>query len=350
MKKVFLIAAAVVALAACSKNEVLPSSSINNEISFNVAPRTKATPEEFNKNNKFASWAYYLPKGSTWDAPAGKTPQEYIVNSTISYQTGTNTWKCADKTYYWPKDGGSLTFFAYSLNRNDLTLTGGDSHFTCDAVTGINGAINLTANKNTDFMVADIAKDKTANETAHSFNGVPTLFKHKLSKVVCKVQKAANYQNVKFELKGIEFLSVSHYATYGQFVNDGAGTIKETIFPSGTKDDQVYTSATQEITLTATAVTNEDVVIYIPQKFTDETSKIKVTYTITTTVEGSTPGSTTEVVQTVEREYPIKSQFAEWEMGKKYIFNLTFSLDEILWAPAVEPWVDVTSGTTVDVK
>ncbi len=344
MKKVFLIAAAVVALAACSKNEVLPSSSINNEISFNVAPRTKATPETFDTHNVFASWAYYLPKGSTWDTRAtGVTPQEYIVGRTISYQTD-GTWKETGKTYYWPKDGGKLTFFAYSLNRNNLTLKGGDSHFTCNAGTGISGAIDLTANKNTDFMVADIAKDKEANETAYSFNGVPTLFKHKLSKVACTVKKAADYPNVKFQLNKIEFLSVSHYATYGQFVNDGAGTIKEVITP-GRKDNQVYTSETQEITLTATAVAKEDVVIYIPQKFDDATSKIRVTYTITTTVEGST----TPVVQTVVREYPISDKFAEWEMGKKYIFNLTFSLDEILWAPAVEPWVDAPAGS-IDVK
>lgn len=332
MKKVFLIAAAVVALAACSKNEVLPSSSINNEISFNVAPRTKAAPETFDTHNVFASWAYYLPKGSTWDAPAGKTPQEYIKGRTISYVGG--VWKEDEKTYYWPKDGGSLTFFSYSLNRNNLTLTGGDSEFTCSSTTGIQGHIDLKANKNTDFMVAEIAKDKKANETAYSFNGVPTLFKHKLSKVVCKVQKAADYQGVKFELDAIKFLKVSHYATYAQLPT-------EKIIPSGTNDDQVYTSATQEITTTLTPVTTEDVVIYIPQEFTDETSKIEITYTITTTVEGST----TPVVQTVVREYPIKDKFAEWEMGKRYIFNLTFSLGEILWAPAVEPWVDAPAGS-----
>lgn len=339
MKKVFLIAAAVVALAACSKNEVLPSSSINNEISFNVAPRTKAAPETFDTHNVFASWAYYLPKGSSWDSPAvGVTPQEYIKGRTISYVGG--VWKEDGKTYYWPKDGGKLTFFAYSLNRDNLTLTGGDSHFTCDAVTGISGAIDLMANKNTDFMVADIAKDKTANESLNSINGVPTLFKHKLSKVVCQVQKAADYQGVKFELDSIKFLNVCHYATYGQFVNDGTGTIKEVINP-GRKDNQVYTSETQEITTTPTPVTKEDVVIYIPQKFADETSKIRVVYTITTTVEGGA----TPIVQTVKREYSIKDKFAEWEMGKKYIFNLTFSLDEILWAPAVEPWVDAPAGS-----
>lgn len=338
MKRVFLIAAAVVALAACSKNEVLPSSSINNEISFNVAPRTKAAPEAFDTHNVFASWAYYLPKGSTWDARAtGVTPQEYIVKRTISYQTD-GTWKETGKTYYWPKDGGSLTFFAYSLNKGNLDLASG-SGFGCAHDSGINGAIDLAANKNTDFMVAEIAKDKTANESLNSINGVPTLFKHKLSKVACTVKTDKDYQNETFELKTIEFLNVSHYGSYGQLPT-------EKITPSGTTVTQVYTSATQEITSTATAVANEDVVIYIPQTFADETAKIKVTYTITTTVEGST----TPVVQTVEREYPIKNQFDEWAMGKRYIFNLTFSLDEITWAPAVEPWEDVTSGTTVDVK
>lgn len=348
MKKVFLIAAAVVALAACSKNEVLPSSSINNEISFNVAPRTKADPETFDTHNVFASWAYYLPNGSTWDKPNGVTPQEYIVNSTVSHQTATNTWKCTDKTYYWPKDDGKLTFFAYSLNRGNLTLIGGDSHITCDATSGIHGTIDLKENPNTDFMVAEIAKDKTANESAHSFNGVPTLFKHKLSKVACNVVKAANYENVKFELNKIEFLNVSHFVTYTQITKNGEN------FLPGKKDTMVYTSENQEIISTPSPVAKEDVVIYIPQKFTEETdpkktSKIKVTYTITTTVEGITPGSTTEVVQTVEREYLIKDKFAEWEMGKKYIFNLTFSLDEIRWAPAVEPWVDAPAGD-IDVK
>lgn len=337
MKKVFLIAAAVVALAACSKNEVLPSSSINNEISFNVAPRTKAAPEAFDTHHVFASWAYYLPKGSTWDSPAaGVTPQEYIVGREISYQAD-GTWKESGKTYYWPKDGGSLTFFAYSLNKNDLSLASG-SGFGCDHNTGIHGAIDLKDNKNTDFMVAEIAKDKKANESFNSFNGVPTLFKHKLSKVACKVKKAADYENVKFELDSIVFLGVSYEATYGQLPT-------ENLLPGTNKDKQVYTSATQEITSTFKPVANEDVVIYIPQKFADETSKIEITYTITTTVEGST----TPVVQTVVREYPIKDKFAEWEMGKKYIFNLTFSLDEILWAPAVEPWGDAPAGD-IDVK
>ena len=45
MKKLFYFAAAAVALAACAKNEVVPvNSGENQEITFNVAPKTKADP------------------------------------------------------------------------------------------------------------------------------------------------------------------------------------------------------------------------------------------------------------------------------------------------------------------
>ena len=45
MKKLFYFAAAAVALAACAKNEVIPvNSGENQEITFNVAPKTKADP------------------------------------------------------------------------------------------------------------------------------------------------------------------------------------------------------------------------------------------------------------------------------------------------------------------
>lgn len=334
MKKYFFILAAAAALAACAKNEVTPVlSQENTEIAYNVAPKTKALDtthqEKFSTDNVFASWAFYLPKDQTWAANSA-TSQPYIVNSKISHKNG--TWKDQTKSYYWPKDGGSLTFLAYSLNKGDLNLAGEHSEFTCDKAAGVQGHIELMDNKNTDFLVAEIAADKTANENAYVFNGVPTLFKHKLSRVACTVKKAANYADKKFELKEINFLNVATYGTYAQLPTDGfnAGTVKH---------DQIYTNAVQEITTTAAAVGTEDVVIYMPQTFADATAKIQVKYTVTTTVGGSTP-----VVENCVKEISIKDKFSEWAMGKKYIFNLTFALDEITWDPAVEKWEDATAA------
>lgn len=333
MKKYFFILAAAAALAACAKNEVTPVlSQENTEIAYNVAPKTKALDtthqENFSTDNVFASWAFYLPKDQTWAANSA-TSQPYIVNSKISHKNG--TWKDQTKSYYWPKDGGSLTFLAYSLNKGDLNLAGTDSHFNCTNTHGINGAIDLAANKNTDFIVAEIAADKTANENQYVFNGVPTLFKHKLSRVACTVKKAAAYADKKFELEEINFLNVATYGSYGQLPT-------EAFTPGTVKHDQVYTNAVQEITTTAAAVAAEDVVIYMPQTFADATAKIQVKYTVTTTVGTGT------VVENCVKEFSIKDKFAEWAMGKKYTFNITFALDEITWDPAVEKWEDATAA------
>lgn len=340
MKKYFFILAAAAALAACAKNEVTPVlSNENTEIAYNVAPKTKAglteNQEKFDQHNVFASWAYYLPKGKTWadnydaDATNGKTkPQPYIVNSKISHKNG--IWKDQTKSYYWPKDGGSLTFLAYSLNKENLTLAEG-SEFTCTNTGGVQGHIDLKDNQNTDFLVAEIAADKTANENQYVFNGVPTLFKHKLSRVACTVKKAADYADKKFELKEINFLSVATYGSYAQLPDEKftAGTVKH---------DQIYTKAVQEITTTSAPVATEDVVIYMPQTFADATAQIQVKYTVTTTVGAGT------VVEDCVKEISIKDKFAEWAMGKKYTFNITFALDEITWDPAVEKWENATAA------
>ena len=350
MKKLFYFAAAAVALAACAKNEVIPvNSGENQEITFNVAPKTKADPDahghnEFAKGNVFASWAYYLPKNKTWDANSGENyvePKEYISGAKISNNERTgNKWKCEDKSYYWPKDGGLLTFFAYSLNKDDLILTGGDSGFGCDVASGIHGAIDLKVNSNTDFLVADIAKDKNGNVVTHFTNGVPTLFKHRLSSVAFAIKTGAAYADKTFELTNITINKISHYGSYGQLPTE--------LFAAGGSDyNPVFTSTVQRIPYQPgfVGVTGVDKYIFIPQTFEDK-SYVEVKYTITTTV-GS--GSVTE---NVTRQIKLKDLFPTkydnsvpkqvigggWEMGKKYTINLTFTLDEILWDPAVEDW------------
>lgn len=126
-------------LAACSKTEVTPvASNGNSEITFNVAPRTKAlsqTQTDFDHNNVFVSYAYYLGHGKTWAANNSEA-QMYINGSTISYNG--NLWKNETTSYYWPKDGGSLTFFAYSYNKKDMTV-GDNSGFDCVWAVGEDG-------------------------------------------------------------------------------------------------------------------------------------------------------------------------------------------------------------------
>ena len=345
MKKLIVLFSAVAALAACSKNEAVPAVSGENvEISYKVAPRTKAEPQAFDTKNVFASWAYYLPAGKSWDNNAtdakiyiGKEGEHGV---TISY--GNNVWKDQTTSYYWPKEG-NLTFFAYSLNSSSLTdKSGKDIFFTClyhESQYGIHGTLDLDVHPNTDFLVADIAKDKTANETAYKFNGVPTLFKHKLSRVKFAVKKKSDYPGATITLNSITFKNLVNGMTYTQYQKDAAKGIytPDYLFPGTKRTDQKYTETAFEVSSSKAfdpvPDKNEVRYIYIPQDFKNatETATIEVTYTVTFK-DG--------ISETYTKTLNVKNIFDSWEIGKRYTFNLIFSLDEIKWAPAVGDWED----------
>lgn len=354
MKKLIVLFSAVAALAACSKNEVVPAVSGENvEISYKVAPRTKADPQAFDTKNVFASWAYYLPSGKSWETNfkealiyIGKDGEE---GATISY--GNNVWKDQTTSYYWPKEG-SLTFFAYSLNSSSLTdKSGTDTHFTClnhDSQYGIFGTLNLDTHPNTDFLVADIAKDKTANENVYNFNGVPTLFKHKLSRVKFAVRKKSDYPGATITLNSITFKNLVNGMTYTQYQNDEAkGIIPDYMYPGTARSDQEYTKTAFEVS-SSTAFApvpdgNEIRYIYIPQDFkdvkeTDKIATIEVTYTVT--FKKGISETDKGISETYTKTLKVKDIFDSWEIGKRYTFNLIFSLDELKWAPAVGDWED----------
>lgn len=370
MKKLIVLFSAVAALAACSKNEVVPAVSGENvEISYKVAPRTKADPQAFNTDNVFASWAYYLPSGKNWDANRTEAKiyfgEENAHGVEISYDEDKNVWKNQKTSYYWPKEG-NLTFFAYSLNSNSLTdKLGTDTHFYCTknvSQYGICGALNLDTHPNTDFLVADIAKDKTANETAYKFNGVPTLFKHKLSRVKFAVKKKSDYPGATITLNSITFKKLVNYMVYNQYkINkDGSITpdsITHTILGNTPRSDQEYTKTDFEVS-SSTAFDpvpdgNEIRYIYIPQDFkdikdADKIATIEVKYTVT--LKKGTSETDKGISETYTKTLNVKDIFDSWEIGKRYTFNLIFSLDEIKWAPAVGDWEDVENTNGYEIK
>ena len=376
MNKIIWISAAVLSVAACAKNEVIPvNSGENQEITFNVAPKTKANPEPqpgvFSTDNVFASWAYYLPntEGTSWDKNRtgakiyiGKEGDEGV---TISHDKVKNVWKNVYVSYYWPKDG-KLTFFAYSLNRGSLSdKSASGMHFYCqnhEKVYGICGTLELGQHPNTDFLVADMSSEKSVNESLNNINGVPTLFKHRLSMVKFAVKKNAAYANATIKVNSIVFKNICTGMTYSQFYQKPDETFSEYILP-GTVMNQNCTKENTSFTVTSTDFTpipNEDIYIYIPQTFdlgskANKNAYIEVKYSITTskTITDSNGQAVDQEIFTEDVTKQIflnpadgqgTKMFDSWEKGKKYTINLTFTLDEILWAPAVEDWADGTTA------
>ena len=369
MKKLFYFAAAAVALAACAKNEVIPvNSGENQEITFNVAPKTKAATK-FADNLKFKSYAYYLPSGQIWDNHPTTAPVPYIVDEEIAYRRktadGTDmVWKAED-SYYWPKNG-SLTFFAWT-SLNETNANNATPSYETNYVTGVECSVadgikvtdyDVTTNKNVDFLVADIVKDKTSNSDKKYWNeGVTTIFKHKLSYVIFKVNTLKDYSTdgKKFTLNYIKFNKIEHKGTYKQLPTDSEGWTIET----SDKTEQTYIGTDKVFgyvdpesgipALTTDATQN----YYLPQTFgTSEELEIKYTITTTTKTGTGTTASDDVVIKkivlnpaSVDGVTP-PSLFTKWERGKKYTVTLTFSLDEIFWDPAVENWEEVSAPTS----
>lgn len=374
MKKLFYFAAAAVALAACAKNEVIPvNSGENQEITFNVAPKTKGTvpstdPRYFNESNHFVSYAYFRKDENKWPGTDGGI---YINAAEISFDA--NKWKAAS-TYYWPKsDKSSLTFFAWSTNSASITLTG--ATVSCDSKSGISvSGYDVIENKNVDLLVADVAANKTANEDLYSHNGVPTLFRHKLSYLIFNVKTAADYKTKdgkEFFINSITLRGFDSKGSYSQKADNKTSTDPSPIVydktgawsdfegknaaGATTPSEQKYFNSTGGVefgtdvmSLDANAGVYQK--YYLPQTITpingDPSSAtnytIEVVYTIKTT-EASTV--TTETVKKYIKASDIYG--AKWEINKKYTCTLTFSLDEIYWDPAVEEWTPGTVSSDV---
>lgn len=59
---------------------------------------------------------------------------------------------------------------------------------------------------------------------------------------------------------------------------------------------------------------------------------------IETITEVGSPNSV--VTENITKRIKMKTQQSEWKMNKKYSYTITFSLDEIYWAPSVDKWSD----------
>lgn len=142
---------------------------------------------------------------------------------------------------------------------------------------------------------------------------------------------------------------MAHTGHYSQFnKEDGdveftqdyckAGDIRTSLVYTTT--DFEVPSATKYVPVTET---DETYYIYMPQDFKNVTdpkkiATIEVKYTVT-----FRNGTSEAYSKTLN----VKDIFDKWEMGKKYTFNLSFSLDEINWTPGVDDWENETKNIDI---
>ena len=198
MKKYFIIAAAaIVAMAACSKVET--DNTPGRKISFEVgsySAQTKADPATTSSirtetNDAFKSKAWLHANGEAGTdffgvAVANGTDATSYVE-TVSYLTASSTWE-PELEYFWPKGAGSYINFVswFATNgKNPSTISETAMNWGTDAAP-------MTIATNDNFLFADEAWRYRDNVSTYGHDsvekGVPTLFHHALAKVAFNVR------------------------------------------------------------------------------------------------------------------------------------------------------------------
>lgn len=392
MKKVLtaaILAVTTGAFIGCTKNEVRSISDNPQAVRFlplNGKHSTKAMVDgtTYPKDLPFGTLAYYLPSGN-WDAANMANATLYIPISKVenkTHATSGSVWEVDGKEYYWPKSG-SLTFFAYSPFSYQEPNGG---NLAIERLSGNDGIqivnYDVDAHQATDFMVADIAKDKIANESNGGYTGVPIVFRHKLSQIV-----GINFQTVitntegnlvehdysygrstngplqagdiVFKLKKVEVRNLCTKGTYG-YTNTNADPVTEHWAHQANPKDYTWFGKTPEAfarnkTFNLTYKTQDDArnpyLLVLPQSCNSTLSTtpapedplIHIEYQVLT--YNGTGFSTENVTENVYL-YNIHGAI---DMNKKITYNFKINLEDrkIYWAPSVENWKDLTPDIVI---
>lgn len=350
MKKMIISAAlACVALAGCVKNEVTPDvKEGENVISFQTAtgkPQSRSVAFETTKT--FAVWAFLE-----------KTKTAYINNDEIKFHSESqdpyaeNTWHATD-IYLWPKTD-KLTFYAY-------TPTSIDAKCTFEHGISVEN-YNVDTNKDIDFMVADKKEhlqNNTTNESNNApKNGVPTVFRHKLTKVGfrAKLPAGATYGQGAHPTTGtkkgestiyINSIEINQVKSVGDYSQSSTASTQNAWTNQKTPTDHIiYTGLDdgKKITTTETTnITNSDAqTIYLPQTLDDE-AVVVIKYTIYTW------NGHAWVAEEVTATQKLKDLSAKWEMNKNitYVITIDLGTNYIYWDPIVEDWEPENSSIEI---
>lgn len=385
-RSILLAAAAIAALAGCSKVEVKSVDEAPARISWNavVGKHSTKAPVEgttFSTGHSFKTFAFYNANGTAW--PTGASL--YIDNQEVSYHAGAvapfvaNSWHTVTANY-WPRQG-SLTFFSYSFANKPVSFAG---TLTCTAADGLKLEgydVNATGNKNSDFMVADIKVDQRQNTTnaAGAEKGVPTIFRHALTQIVgFNVETKDDYKGATLaagskviEVKSIKIVNADSKGDYT--MTNNAVTRTESWGNRSDSKTYEYTPVegkSEALSTTAAELVNEQK-IFLPQDF----AASGYTYTagaslLQKSLERQTVAYKTAVaaVGHIELKYTIKTytdatnyseeevtelialhEIGNWNINKKITYKITIDLSSniIYWDPTVVAWAEENQTVTI---
>ena len=313
-------------LAGCTK--VVPDDSFEQKsrIGFNTA-MTKAAVG-YPINSKFISTAYSIASTGSWNDAASRPNKPIIDEEAVSYIAAERYWSTS-KPHYWDANR-KYTFFSYSPSSLK-----GKVDVSKDGVAIPNWDVETDA---TEILVADIAIDKTKNESFSGYSGVPTNFRQKLSKLSFNMGISRDAEaGTKVTLLGIK---VSHICTRGNYskggYTDDVWTVVEDSRKTGTSGTSVFNvfSGRQELSKTDFFPASK---LIIPQSLLQSGSyhpTLIVEYKIQVGGKGAVE------TKTAECYFDINLRQESWEKGMEYTYTIHIGVGQypIEFDGSVDAW------------
>ena len=304
MKRFFICAAAaIVALASCSKTEVV-NTSAPEEIGFKAVTgvMTKALGDQ-----------NHTTMGVFADYTADQA--DYFGNT--EFAEGDNNVWTGTTAQYWPLSG-SLDFALYA----PFAQSGVSRTYTSAAVNTMSITVdNSTAQTDWLYGTAVITSDKNNN-------AMSVALRHALAKINASVQA---------DLDGLKVISLVVTET----VQNGVLTVDYAGIDADLTDGDSrlsWTIANDVITKNRTLVSEETLTANTPVSGScyvipsDQTSLV-LTYSL--------PDSANELTYTHDLGT------AEWVDGKSYTYNITIGVNEIKFQPNVDDWAPVPADDII---
>lgn len=320
-------------MVSCSKVEV--STPVQEQrISYEITERKAAVA--FPKDYTFKSTAYFLGDDThAWDSHKAYASIFYKNSGTrrvelndVEVKYNGDFWS-TEEEFYWPSYG-SLTFFSY---RQPLVKPVISTEGVAFSSWNVSDHRDKALSDQT-ILVADIAKDKRRNENYASLSGVPTHFKHKLSKFTVKAAVSPLAEGdpvIKITSLTLKNIYLCGDYSRGGYSDDGW---------SGYKDLSAgYEVVSTPVTLTDDLQVMGAEMVMIPQMLSDEAA-VHLEYTMT--VNGLSEDKSVDLL------FVNLFRTGEWDMGKSYIYTIYVGVGQypIDFDGEVGNW-DVADGSDV---
>jgi len=198
-----------------------------------------------------------------------------------------------------------------------------------------------------DLLYSERLYNKQGNDgTGDGYEGMDLVFHHALSAIHFQVQQKAEYSGYTIKLKSISLKDIKYKGSFSENITNEnpSSFVSDPEWSPAAVVPTSYNIFTGDLKLTEIGGTNYHSdfsgAILLPQSFTSgDTAHITIDYSIT-------PPSMSEISQTAT--VPLYKLSDEWEMGKRYTYNISIGYDTITISPTVIGWEDVNGDVAVN--